>query len=799
MIIATYNANPGTGFQNSASVPVDQQVNQVTTATALSTSASSSVFGQAVTFTATVSATNATVTPTGTASFFDGTTLLGTVLLSGGMASYSTTALSAGDHPKVTATYNPTADFTASTSAALDEQITPATTSIALSTSGSPAVFGQAVTFTANVSATNATVTPTGTVGFFNGSTLLGTVSLSGGIASLSTTTLAAGDYPNVTATYNPTSSFKASTSAALDQKVTPASTSLALTGSGSPSVAGQLVTYTATVSATNATVTPSGTASFFDGTTLLGTVALSGGMASYSTTALAAGDHPKVTATYNPTADFTASTSAALDEQITPANTSIALSTSGSPAVFGQGVTLAANVSATNSPATPTGTVGFFNGSTLLGTVSLSGGMASYSTTTLAAGDYANVTATYNPTSSYKASTSAALDQKVTPATTSTALTGSGSPSVAGQLVTYTAAVSATNSPVTPTGFVTFFADGTPLGVGSLSGGAAALSATPVVAGSESITATYSATANFTGSTTAQALSQQINPAAASQMVFGQQPVFSFVNVPLTPGLTVRIEDPFGNLAGSNASVTVALGNNPSAAALGGTTMQSASGGIATFTGLTISKKGSGYTLTASSSGLTGATSAPFAISSATHLTVSGPVTVSAGAPFKLTVTAIDVAGKIEPNYRGTIQILSTDPAAATLVAQYTFTASDQGKHTFTGLVLHTAGKVIVSAGDSQRPTIVNGTHRMTVAAAAAAVHHAALGVIGIAANAATSVPVVNEPAIANRVHTIAGSQRAPAISPSPSRPLFGRLVTRVHNLEGVDTDEYQVVVSLR
>jgi hypothetical protein len=71
-------------------------------------------------------------------------------------------------------------------------------------------------------------------------------------------------------------------------------------------------------------------------------------------------------------------------------------------------------------------------------------------------------------------------------------------------------------------------------------------------------------------------------------------------------------------------------------------------------------------------------------------------------------------------------VQIISTDPAAPTLVASYTFTAADQGKHTF-GLFLHTPGKVIIIASDSLKPTAVTGK-RLSTVAAAAAVRHAAV-----------------------------------------------------------------------
>jgi streptogramin lyase len=729
-ITAVYN--PTSNFNCSASATLDQQVNLTSTCTVLTSNSSGpTVFGQAVTLTALVTDQNGLAAP-GTVSFFDGNTLLDTVPLAPtGAAAFTTSTLSVATHA-VVAYYNPTPTFAPSKSSPLDQQVAPASTSTTL-VSSSPTnstVFGQAVTFTATVKPVNpSTTTPTGAVSFMDGNTLLATVVLTAsGSAAFTTSDLSATTHA-VAAVYNATPEFNASNSGVVNQQVNPAPTGIILASSGSPSLLGDTVTFTATVTTLNpSTATPTGAVSFMDGSTPLGVVSLSGGTASFSTTTLALGDHPEVIATYvpNPGTSFLGSSAGPLDQQVNSMRTAIALSSSGSPAVFGQAVTFTATVSATNAPVTPTGTVSFFDGTMLLGTAMLSGGMATYSTAALNAGDHPNVTATYNPTANFTASTTAPLDQKVSPASTSITLASSGSPSVAGQLVIYTVTVGANNSLATPTGFVTLFAAGTPLGVGSLSGGVAVLGVTPLVAGSESITATYNPTGNFTGCTTAQALSQQLNPAAASQVVFGQQPVFSFVNFALAPTVTVRIEDAFGNLVDTSGAVTLALANNPSGAALGGTDTQPAAHGIATFAGLTVSKKGSGYTLSAASNGLLGATSNAFVISSATHLSLSAPSSVKAGSGFSLTITALDRAGKVEPNYRGTVQIISTDSAALTLVASYTFTAADQGKHTFTGLFLHTPGKVIIIASDSLKPTAITGKRLVTVAAAAALRHAA-------------------------------------------------------------------------
>jgi predicted small lipoprotein YifL len=85
-----------------------------------------------------------------------------------------------------------------------------------------------------------------------------------------------------------------------------------------------------------------------------------------------------------------------------------------------------------------------------------------------------------------------------VSKATTSTGVTSSLNPSTFGALVTFTATV----SPSTATGTVTFKDDRTVLGTGILSGGAAKLSTSTLSIASHSITAVYSGDTNFETST---------------------------------------------------------------------------------------------------------------------------------------------------------------------------------------------------------------------------------------------------------------------------------------------------------
>ena len=101
-----------------------------------------------------------------------------------------------------------------------------------------------------------------------------------------------------------------------------------------------------------------------------------------------------------------------------------------------------------------------------------------------------------------------------------------------------------------------------------------------------------------------------------AAKLAFGQQPTSTTGGATITPAVTVRVLDAVNNVVPtSSASITLAFGNNPGSGTLGGTLTQSAASGVATFSGLSVDKIGSGYTLAATSTGLAGATSSAFNI----------------------------------------------------------------------------------------------------------------------------------------------------------------------------------------
>ncbi len=289
-------------------IPKSYASSPAATTVTLASSLNPSTYGQSVTFTATVSA--ASGTPTGKVTFLNGTSNLGSGTLTGGVASLSKASLSAGTKA-ITAVYGGSASFSGSTSSVLNQVVDQATSSLALTSSLNPSNYGQSVTFMAAVSATSGA--PTGKVTFLNGTSNLGSATLTGGVASLSTTSLSAGTKA-IKAVYGGSASISGSTSSILNQVVDPVASSVALTSSLNPSIYGQSVTFTATV--TGASGTPSGNVTFLNGSSKLGTVALASGVANLNTTSLNPGSHT-ITAKFAGDAAYGAAT-ASLTQTVT-------------------------------------------------------------------------------------------------------------------------------------------------------------------------------------------------------------------------------------------------------------------------------------------------------------------------------------------------------------------------------------------------------------------------------------------------------------------------------------------------
>src|SRR6266446_4312915 len=126
-----------------------------------------------------------------------------------------------------------------------------------------------------------------------------------------------------------------------------------------------------------------------------------------------------------------------------------------------------------------------------------------------------------------------------------------------------------------------------------------------------------YTLQATSSGLTSVTSSGFNITSAAASKLVFGIQPSNTTAGVAISPAVSVQVQDQFGNPTTSTAAVGIAILANPGSGTLSGTTPVNAVAGVATFSGLSITKTGTGYTLQATSSGLTSVTSSGFNITS--------------------------------------------------------------------------------------------------------------------------------------------------------------------------------------
>jgi hypothetical protein len=234
-------------------------------------------------------------------------------------------------------------------------------------------------------------------------------------------------------------------------------------------------------------------------------------------------------------------------------------------------------------------------------------------------------------------AATSAAFD--VTPGA-ATQLTFTVQPTAAAAGAAITPAVQVTardqfaNTVTGYTGTITLGIGTNPPGNGALDG----TTSVPAVAGVANFPGInideagigYTLTAAASGLTGATSAAFSVTPGAATQLAFTVQPSAAPAGTAITPAVQVTARDAFGNTAPTfTGTVTLAIGTNPpGTGALDGTTSVAAVAGVASFPGINIDEAGAGYTLTASATGLSGATSAAFTITgsgvSATLSTVS-------------------------------------------------------------------------------------------------------------------------------------------------------------------------------
>ncbi len=188
--------------------------------------------------------------------------------------------------------------------------------------------------------------------------------------------------------------------------------------------------------------------------------------------------------------------------------------------------------------------------------------------------------------------------------------------------------------------------------------------------------------------------------------------------------GATVELLDPFGNLETSyNGSVTVALDNKVGSGTLGGTTTITASGGVANFTGLTINAIGNGYTLQASSDGVSTPASIGIDVTpipaASLEVTTQPQSSVPVNQGFSLKVTALDVNGDADPDFHGNVSVAITGSPGSPILAGTTTVTASGGVASFSGLTLDTVGNYTLDVTSTGLSPVTTGTIGVTAGAA--------------------------------------------------------------------------------
>jgi hypothetical protein len=529
-IAAAYSGDTDDAPSNSASMT--ETIEQIATVTTLGSDVNPINAGATLRLTANVSlapGARADGALTGSVSFRDGSTLLGTVAInSSGQAILAISTLSVGSH-SLAASFTGNTNYSAGNSPAVSQTVEQTATQTTLSSASSTTLVGKPASF--SVAVTSATGTPAGQVTFRDGTTVLGIVTLSAtGSAAFSTATLARGTH-SITVAYGGDSNYVGSVSAAQQQIVQLAQPTLTLSGPANSVDAGTVASFAAAL--TTSGISPTGTLILLNGSSTIATVTVSGdGSFTFAISTLSIGSHI-LTASYSGDTDNSAAASKSVTVVLRQASSITLLTTSVDPLTQGSALTLTATV--TSDSPNAGGQVRFLDGPTVLGTTALgTNGVASLSPVGLGLGTH-SITAVYSGDTNHAGSTSAPLTELVVQSTSAT-LISNNNPAPSGQNVTFTAAVGEAGKPiggggqVDPTGSVAFRDNGTLLATSTLdSVGAATFTTSTLTVGAHSITMSYAGDANFAGAaaqltqTVIEANTQVTMTASANPVTFAQ------------------------------------------------------------------------------------------------------------------------------------------------------------------------------------------------------------------------------------------------------------------------------------
>ena len=276
--------------------------------------------------------------------------------------------------------------------------ITPTNTTV--SSNDSSVYKGATITLTATTNSTVGSSTPTGTVTFYTDSSSVGTCTLSSGSCTLSysTSNLSIGSH-SIYAVYGGGSSFQTSTSASTTQTITTIPTGITYSISPSTVYVTEPVNITGILTASDNS-TPTGTLSFTADGSSIGTPSLTNGSASVSTSSLSIGTH-LIGLSYPGTSTY-ASSSVSNSLTVSQITTTTGVSASSSTASYGTCVTFTATIAPAYGSAS--GPVSFADGSTSIGSATVSSNQASVQACSLSVGTH-TITATYGGTTNIASS----------------------------------------------------------------------------------------------------------------------------------------------------------------------------------------------------------------------------------------------------------------------------------------------------------------------------------------------------------------------------------------------------------
>jgi len=316
---ACYLAYGGDANHNPAYSPVFQLViDPAPTSMALKPSASQLFYGLPLTLTTVVNSSTASGLPrSGSVTFTDGGSVIGTVPIVGNSAEIVIPSPPVGTH-SYSASYSGDSQFKPSNSNASRVPVSKVPMLVSLIPSGGgPPQPGQPVSITVNVAVVSGTATPQGSVTFKEGSRILGTSPLDGSGNALLSTSLLAGHHA-ITARYSGDANTKPA-SLATELQVQKAATSVAISADSAEIPFGTAVSFSVLVQAISPSVNvPKGKVRIQEGGLTLATVVLSGGMAVWSPKALLARGVHLLIATYLGDANDLVSTSLTWTETIT-------------------------------------------------------------------------------------------------------------------------------------------------------------------------------------------------------------------------------------------------------------------------------------------------------------------------------------------------------------------------------------------------------------------------------------------------------------------------------------------------